>query len=235
MKGLSPEETRDLIISVGTHRSNRRLQPSQVSMLLNNAIESGETIGSISDQLNLSNSVIRSFLSLSKLPENIQSLIGWGSKATSIAFSSAIEISRLDTPHEMEALAKHILEMGLSLKDVTQIVQIYKRSDKDIDESVETVLNLQVEYEKRHLIIGEILSQETISFLGKLDIEKRNLILLNALLKYGLGVPTYGYQIQGQYFSLVVDETYYRNIISLGEDIEGIFTNILENAIEELI
>jgi hypothetical protein len=234
MRGLSPEETRDLIVSVGTHRTDRRLLPYQVASFINKAQKSGESVDSISDQINISKSVIRSFLTLLKLPEKVQSMIGWGSEATSIAFSTAVEIARLDTPLEMEILAQNVLELGLSLKDATQVVQIYKRSNGSINDAIKTVLDLQVEYEKRHLIIGEILSTETIHYLSNLNNEQRNLFFKNSLIKNGLGPPTYGHKIQGKFFIIVVDEQYYKKVISLGEGLEEKFTIILQNAVDKL-
>jgi hypothetical protein len=232
VKGISPDETRDLIVSVGTHKASRRLTPVQVAKKINKSIEAGESIESVSDTISLSKSVIRSFLSLLRLPEKVQLIVGWGTDPTTVAFSSAIEITRLESDSEKISLAMAILENSLNLKDVTQAVQIHKRSNKTMEETIEAVLNQRPTIEKRHLIIGEITSPLVLGIFSHLDEVEKNDLLSRSLQRFGPGRPTYGSKVQDKFFVVVCDDLYFKELISLGEDIESAVTELLEKEIK---
>lgn len=231
MKGLSQDDKRNLILSVGTHKSFRRLTPIQVAQKIEVSLKSGESIDDLGREISLSRNVIRSFLSLLKLPETIQAIIGWGSDTTTVAFSSGIEIARLEEENSRIVLAKAILENELNLQEVTQVVQINKRSKKSIHDSIEAVLKQRPIIEKRHVIIGEINKPKVIHQASNLGEKEQNEILNNSLRKFGPGQSPYGSKLNGKFFIIVCDDQYYQELNLMGNDIETTVSNILEREI----
>ena len=58
MKGLSPYEIRQLILSVGTRKSVRPLSPVEVGILIQKALDAGEKREEIADRLHLDGSTV---------------------------------------------------------------------------------------------------------------------------------------------------------------------------------
>ena len=64
MIGISPEDKRDLILSVGIHKTERPLSPIEVAELLEKLISSGTTKKEISKEILLDSTMISRFLRL---------------------------------------------------------------------------------------------------------------------------------------------------------------------------
>ena len=62
MFGLSSTELQDLVLSVGTHRSERRLSPLEVACLLDRALSCGGSRKECSDVLGISLTQVGTFL-----------------------------------------------------------------------------------------------------------------------------------------------------------------------------
>lgn len=160
MKGLTSEEVKALVRSVGTHRGHRALSPLEVSELLTKAIGAGETRKSCGETLNLGQTLLATFLRLRNLTPEIQHLADWGtSTSASIAFSSLAGLSRLSTDEQVEA-STAILRHHLTGTEVVQLVQIARRSEKPIGNCIADVLRLRPEVEVRHLLVGAITSED---------------------------------------------------------------------------
>ena len=154
--GLTPAELQSLIRSVGTHRTDRALSPSEVASLLERAIQAGSSRGSCADQLGISTSQVSAFLKLTQLPEDIGHLASWGSATDGIAFSTMALLSQLRSPSAQREAASAVLEHGLSWKETVQFVQIADRSADSISNVLQSVLALRPEVEVRHLFVGSI-------------------------------------------------------------------------------
>ena len=130
MKGLSPSEISQLILSVGTHRSERPLVPIEVAKLIQKALNAGEKRKEIADRLYLNDSTILGrFTRLLSLPSQIQHLIGWGSDPTTLfSFTAASGIARLESTQEHIILAKAALENQFNKSEIIEVVQIRQRS-----------------------------------------------------------------------------------------------------------
>ena len=72
MKGLSAEQQRDLILSVGTHKQERPLSPVEVAQFIDIEIKSGNTKPELSEERVLSSYLIDRFFRLLRLSNNIQ-------------------------------------------------------------------------------------------------------------------------------------------------------------------
>ncbi len=159
MKGISAENQRDLILSVGIHQLERSLSPTEVAELLKTAIDSGTTKKELAEEIMLDSSMIDRFLRLLKLSPSIRHLVDWGGKAK-ISFSAASEIARLEASDEQELVGKTTLEHSLSKKEAIRIVENRNRIGKPIDECIKEVLKMRPLIIRRYLFIGTIQSSE---------------------------------------------------------------------------
>lgn len=179
--GLSREEFRDLVLSVGTHRKSRRLSPLEVAQLLAKAVAAGATKEDCATALELGVTQVRTFLKLLDLESDIQHLADWqGSSNASIPFSSMAELARLDPQEQVQAVDS-VLRHGFTWKEVVQLVQISKRSDKPISECITNVLDLRPEIVTRHLFVGAITSEQLVSRIKAIDQRERDQMIDEAL------------------------------------------------------
>lgn len=156
MKGLSEQEQKELIISVGTHRQQRRLSPLEVAELLEKSIKAGSSRREIAEEIGLGNTYVGYFLRLLDLTPEIQHLAKWGrSKDVGIPFSAMAWVARL-TPEDQISAAEAILKYDLTWNEVVELVQLADRSSESIENCVEAVLQRRPIIESRHLLIGAI-------------------------------------------------------------------------------
>ena len=181
MKGISDSEYQGLILSVGTHRNARPLSPIEVAELLSKAVAAGATRAQCAEELGIGSSQVSAFLSLLLLAPQIQHLADWqGSKAASVAFSTMVELRRLN--HDDQTVAANAaLTHKLTWKEAVQLVQIAIRSGKTIEECISRVLDLRPRITTRHLFVGAITSPETRACIGELPQSNRDALLSKTL------------------------------------------------------
>lgn len=154
--GLSPEEEKELILSVGTHRAGRRLTPLEVARLFQRMTAHGATLKDCAELVQFEGTTMVSrFLRLLELEPDIQHLVDWGQSGSTIAFTAATELSRLDRQEQRQAV-REILENGLKSQEVKQLVQLRRRSGKSLDVCVEEIVRLRPQIERRHVILGAV-------------------------------------------------------------------------------
>lgn len=179
--GLSGEDYRDLVLSVGTHRKSRRLSPLEVAQLLAKALAAGATRNDCATALGIGSTQIRTFLQLLDLNDEIQHLADWrGSKNATVPFSTLAEVARI-SPHDQVEVVDSVLRHGFTWKEVIQLVQIANRSEKTIDECITDVLNLRPEVETRHLFVGAITSENLMRQIGAKNQSDRDRMFDQAL------------------------------------------------------
>lgn len=232
MKGLSPDEIRQLILSVGTHRSKRPLSPVEVAHLMQAALDAGEKRTDIADKLHLEDpSIIGRFIRLLSLPLQVQQLIGWGSDPATVSFTAAAAIAQLDSSREQIELAKTVLENRFNKSETAQIVQIRHRSNKLLEDCIKTVLNQRPIIERRHVIIGELRSDKLRDKLRQISELERNNLLKSTLKRSVPNIPPLGTKLSSRYFLLVGDDRFHSVVSSLPGGFEK---SITEHLIQEL-
>lgn len=181
MRGLTREELKALLLSVGTHRKERNRSPAEVAQLLQKAIDGGETRKRCADFLQLGTTQVSQFLRLLQLAPEIQHLADWGGTADSaISFSSLAQLAPLKPADQVRA-AKAILEHRLTWKEVVQLTQIADRSRKSIEECIHAVVKLRPEVETKHLFIGSVNSEYLKTSLAVLAQHKRDELMQRVL------------------------------------------------------
>lgn len=232
LRGLSNEKAAKLILSVGTHHHKRPLSPIEVAEYISDALDENTSREELARFLHLENdSMIGKFLRLLSLPKEVQLVIDWGSEPSSISFSSASEIARLKRSTDQETLAKSILEFSFSKSEVQQIIQIKKRSGLSIDESITAVVNQRPKLEKKHIIIGQILSENLVSKLQTLSQHERNMIFEKVISEHFPEAEIQGAKLSKDKFLLVGDETLNNSLNALPDGFEVEITSLLSNEI----
>ena len=230
MKGISAENLRDLILSVGTHKQERTLSPIEVAELLEKAINAGTTIQEISKEILLDSTMTTRLRRLFNLAPEIQHLVGWGGKSR-ISTSTASEIACLRTLEEQEFLAKATLEHGLSKREVIQIVEVRNKFSKPIDECVKEIMKMRPRIIRRYLFIGAVKSSEVQNGLSKMSQEERNVLFNKAVTSNYPDLPYWEGLLGIKGFNLIGNEDLNQALSKLSTDFESIINDYLESSI----
>ncbi|MEH2295051.1 hypothetical protein [Nostoc sp.] len=158
LDSLSSEERRDLILSIGTHKKNRRLSPIQVAQLLNRLYQIQEiSLNQIAQELELKDSsILRRFLLLLSLPPEIQPLVNWGTSPGYLSFSVASEISRVKESENINILAKDALENQRSKEEVRAILQCNLRGGGSLTHCIETIDSTRTKVIHHYVFLGKL-------------------------------------------------------------------------------
>lgn len=230
MRGISAEELRDLILSVGIHKQERILSPVEVAELLEKAINAGATIQEISKEILLNPTMTTRLHRLLNLTPETQLLVGWGGKSR-ISPSTASEIARLKTTEEQEFLGRATLEHGLSKKEVIHIVEVRNKFNKPINECVEEILKMRPRIIRRYLFIGAVRSLEVRNKLSEMSQKERD-VLFNKVVTSNLpNLPSWDGLLGVNRFTLVGNEDLDQALSKLSTDFASSINDYLESGI----
>ena len=184
--GLTAEQTRDLILSVGTHQDVRALTPVEIATYFQTALDAGASRKDIADSCLLETTVmIGRFLRLLKLAPEIRHLVIFGSGYDSLSFTQAMEIARLSDSGVQLELVDMVLENGMSKDEVRETCQLIERSGLGVNEAVGQILKLRPTIERIFVLIGSIQEGSARSFLESKTQFERDEILRGYLAVAG--------------------------------------------------
>jgi hypothetical protein len=230
MRGISAEELRDLILSVGIHKQERILSPVEVAELLEKAINAGATIQEISKEILLNPTMTTRLHRLLNLAPEIQHLVGWGGKPR-ISPSTASEIARLKTAEEQEFLGKATLEHGLSKSEVIQIIEVRNKFSKPISECVEEILKMRPRIIRRYLFIGTVKSQEVRKKLSEMSQKERDVLFNNVATLNLPNLSSWDGLLGVNRFTLIGNEDLNQALSKLPTDFSSSINDHLESII----
>lgn len=228
------ELKKKLILSVGTHKGNRRLSPVEVACGFNDLKMAGMSSSDIAKLVLFKDtSMVLKFLSLTKLNPKIHHLIDWGrQRGCSISFSTAVEMVKLDQS-EQEIFCEMVLSNCLTKNETIQIVQIRNRAKKTIAECVEDVLRLRTRIVKKYCCVGVVLDSElkkTLSRSTQIERDKFFRMTLQENLKCG---DDWGGHLGVGRFSIVGDAEFDKTIKKLEGGFEAHINALLVGNIGE--
>lgn len=168
IEDLTADEYGNLVASVGTHKGRRHLLPYQCSDLIDRTLK-GSSIEQVSNAIDISSSQITKFLNLKKLPPEIRKMVCFGKQKGCITFSTATEITRLDSDPEKLMLCRAALEYNLSKLEVISIIQRRDRSHLDLSNVIQEILKLRPVIERQYLYLIGI---EKLNFENELGLKK---------------------------------------------------------------
>lgn len=218
LAGLSALELGRLRMSVGygAHRKGRPLSPIEVGSILQKARSEGLSLAECAKAIQLDGAGhVRRFLRVLDLPDDIRHLVDWGSGRHFVGFTSAVEMAALEDTGDQRAVAEAMLSDGLNSKEVRQVVQLRKRSGRDIKACVDEVLGMRPKIERRYVFIGSV-SPEHVGPLGMLTQAARDTILASGIEKLGLRSTTG--RLGPRFFTLVGDECFDASMREIGKD-----------------
>ena len=229
MSDLTSAELRDLMLSVGTHRANRRLSPLEVARSIDKMLRSDSDRQRCAQRLRISLTQISSFLNLLLLEVQIQHLADWrGTTNASIPFSTLSEIARLDSCDQGQVV-QAVLCHDLKWKEVVQIVQVRERSGEAIEVCIERVLALRQDVETQHLLMGRITSDSHRAYLRTLSQAARDEEFRHVLRR--LVGPEYRTRsrLGDETFTIVSDHDLARMLQLTADELEEIINRSLQD------
>lgn len=150
--------TRDLILSVGTHRNRRPLSPLEVANAIA-ALANEMGWGQALERISLGESTARRFLRLREMDGSIAEQVGWGREPGAISFAVASEISRLSKESQQRELADAARLYALTKDEARQVVQTVLRAGRTVESAVDEVTNLRPQVQIIHAVLGAVTSE----------------------------------------------------------------------------
>ena len=183
VQDIPPQSRQDLILSLGTHQTKRRLSPIEVARLIDVVLKTGRSFADIADLVRFgSTSTLREIHRLLAISPDIQYMIGWGKPTPStLPMKSASQVGRLNIYQEQIATAEAILLNGLTSEESRQVVERKLHSDDSIEACIQSVLRLRPTIDRRYLFVGAITSDDLCNHLEKIDQSERNKLFLEAI------------------------------------------------------
>lgn len=229
MHGLTEEEWKDLVLSVNVHRKNRRLSPVQVATYISTALESTDVNTLASDLGFGDTTTIKQILRLKDMPDDLATVVDWGTRKGSISMSVATKLMCLPRDSLFKAVSAAISH-SMTKEEVRQLVQIRARSEQTIDDCIQQVLKTRPRIERSELIIGSLLTGDAQELSNKLGNEELTKRLRRSLAKRFPEVICQAVRVNGKRFSLLFDEKAAQDFRALlsGKTIESAVTELVE-------
>ena len=181
LPGLSEEQERDPVLSVGTGLKRRRLKPLVVADYIRRVIDAGGSLADVATRVGLkSSTMLGRFLRLNDLDDTVRSLVDWGSSGTTISPTSASELARLSRP-DQKVVAMQALERNLSGDEVEQIVQYGHRSRKSIGECIDAIVRIRPAHSQRYVFVGTLQNDGLRKMLDEIEDHDRNAMLRSVI------------------------------------------------------
>ncbi|QBY54450.1 hypothetical protein [Cupriavidus oxalaticus] len=153
------EELKGLLLSVGSHKAERRLSPAEVGLLIERALAAGKSSQELSNLLGIGVTQLKEFVKIAGLSPDVRDMAGWSGRkqgfANTIPFSSLAQLSGLDSVDQRRA-AEAILSHALTWKEIVQVMQLHRRAARDLDDCVREVVGMRTEVEIRYVLFGSI-------------------------------------------------------------------------------
>ena len=219
-------------VGYGGHKKGRLLSPIEVALLIEQACEAGASLEDCAKAMELGESTVGRFLQLRKLPEDLRHLVAWGSPKNALGFSSALGLTRfLNCEEELRSVARSILSDGLTSKEVQQVAQLRKRSQKALDECIKEILGMRPVVEKRYVFIGTVADSDIVAKLASLAQANRDAILQDSI--DALGLAGASGRLGKSLFTLVGDDLFNGEMRKIGaENLEAKIISQIRRNIE---
>jgi hypothetical protein len=230
MYGLQRNEWQDLILSVNVHRKERRLSPIITASYLSRAL-ANSTSEELSEALGFRDStMLRQIMSLNSFPPELAACVEWGDRRGAISMTAAAQMCRLPNAELIRNLATAAIENKMTKEEVRQVVQIFSRSGKTIQECIQQALLTRPKIERSELVLGSLLTEDAKVRVANLGGDLVSKQLQKLLAKYFPDVFPKSFRINQDRFSLLLtmdDAAKFRSQLR-GKSIEGTISELVE-------
>lgn len=228
MLGLTPETTKKLLLSVGSHRGSRPFSPLEVAQALRTAISAGTKLTDVASALHLDGTtMVTRFLRLLELSPQVQDWVDWGESGSTIGFTAASELSRLPDTDEQTQLSRAALENQLKSSEVKQIVQLRLRSKRSLQECIKETMQMRPRVQKLHLFIGAIVEEEVRALLRSRVQSERDGLLRVAVLERYPSMPQFSSRLGVERFTITGGDAVAAVLNAGSDDFESAINNAL--------
>jgi hypothetical protein len=216
-----------MLLSVGPRGGTRPLSPVEVGSLFKKAEDAGASLQELAEGVHLDGtSMVSRFLRLLELDPQIQHVIDWGESGSTIAFSAASELSRLDVEEQAPACTA-VLENQLTSGEVKQLVQLRLRSKRPLEECITSVIRMRPLVERRHLLIGAVVAEEVRARLATVAQVDRDILLRGVLSETLAPLSDYSGRLGAERFTISGSEAVAARLTSGPTDFESMVTQAL--------
>lgn len=231
LPGLTAEEGRDLIMSVGTFHGSRRLSPVEVAFLFNKAIHAGATPQTCANFVGFKGpSMIQHFLRLLRLDSSVHHLVGWKQSESLVPFIVAAELGRLNEDESTEAF-KLALEHQMTRKENRQMIQLRSRTKSTVQECAAQVVRMRTQVTRKHVFIGAVINSTIKRSLAAMHQADRDALLGGVMREVFESVDQITGRLGVERFTLVTDEKGAASLKEASEDFEAIINRGLEQKV----
>lgn len=233
LAGLNALELGRLRMSVGygKHKKGRPLSPVEVGLLLRKARSEGVSLEECAKAIHLDGiGHIGRFLRILDLPDDIRHLIDWGSGKDFVGFTAAVELAKLKDVDDQCTVVKAVLSEGLDSKEIRQVAELRKRSERPIEECLDQVIDMRPKIEKRYVFVGSV-AAENVEALSGFTQASRNAMLASGIENVGLRNATG--RLGPRFFALVGDERFDASMREIGkQNIEARLQSHISESVE---
>ena len=234
MLGLSPQQTKNLLLSVGSHRGTRPFSPLEVAETLKVSIDAGAKLSDLASALHLDGtSMVTRFLRLLELSPQVRDWVDWGESGSTIGFTAASELPRLADSEEQNQLGRAALENQLKSSEVKEIVQLRRRSTRLVGECIDEIIRMRPHVEKLHLFIGAIISPQMRAFLRGRTQNERDELLRSGIAERYPSMRNFSSRLGVERFTISGGEAVSSILRGTTEDFESAINSVLGRKITE--
>lgn len=232
MRGLSADSQKKLLLSIGSHRVNRPLSPVEVGEAVQASLNAGSSLHEVAEALHLEDtSVLTKFVRLLQLTPEVRHLVDWGRSDSTIGFTAASEVARIQDPQDQVRLCHACLEHQLGSAEMKQVVQLRKRSRKLIEECVKEVLRLRPRIQRVHVFLGAVTSPALRGCLATLTQAQRDGLLQGAIRRRFGEMGEFGCRLGTDGFTITGGEKVAADLSQGGTDFEATINNDLAETV----
>lgn len=232
MRGVSAETQKKLLLSVGSHKTNRPLSPVEVAEAVQDFLDAGSTLRQIAEFLHLEDSsVLTKFVRLLRLSPEVRHLVDWGMSESTIGFTVASEVARLGKPEEQMELCQASLENQLGSAEMKQVLQLHRRSGRPIEDCLTEVLRLRPIVQRIHVFLGEVTSREVRERLAALSQIDRDRAMRSAVKSAFPGLTGCGCRLGPTRFTITGDDRVAKEVTRRSGDFEAAINKALTEAV----
>lgn len=202
-------------VGYGGHKRGRPRSPVELGLAIREALDAGMTLRECAAMLQFKGTGhIGRFLRILALPKDLRHLVDWGAGKGAIGFTAAVEMVALKDEDEQRALADAILVKALRSKEVRQVVQLRRRTEKPINSCIDEIVGMRIVVERRYVFVGSV-PDECGAKLATLTQKRRNDLLASGMRTLGLNCATG--RLGVRFFTLVGDEVFDSSMKTFGK------------------
>lgn len=206
LPGLTAEESKGLILSVGTHHGKRPLSPTEVAKLFRKALSHGASREECASFVRLKGQdMVSRFLRLLNLKPFVQHSTDWRQTGPTISFTSAWKIATLPNKEQEDACIA-IMANQLTTKEVEQVIQLQQRSGRSFAECLAEVVGMRPSIVRVHVILGAITDDRVKEWLDKLSQVQRDGVFAQVLAEAYPAAKKCSGRLGTEKFSIVTNE-----------------------------